>query len=115
MPLELLQHALRIQTRVTIVEAAYKSERHNVVRTTVNPRAAVFLRSQRPANGVNNFSRTDPASRDFPEFLGSLTVRLRVAVAGECEACACLFGERAARASSENETRALWFVTGLSR
>src|SRR5207245_3984464 len=101
MPLELLQHALRIQTRVRIVEAGYKSERHNVVRTTVNPRAAVFLRSQRPAHGVNNFSRTDPASRDFPEFLDSLTVRLRVAVASECEACDWLVGDGAARAFSE--------------
>src|SRR5213594_1171947 len=94
MPLELLQHALRIQTRVRIVEAGYKSERHNVVRTTVNPRAAVFLRSQRPAHGVNNFSRTDPASRDFPEFLDSLTVRcgLRSRVSAK-RAISCLVSE----------------------
>src|SRR6266705_1841735 len=113
MPLELLQHALRIQTRVRIVEAGYKSERHNVVRTTVNPRAAVFLRSQRPAHGVNNFSRTDPASRDFPEFLDSLTVRLRVAVASERETVDQLLSERTARAFSENDNLGLQIVTGL--
>src|SRR5205814_2713567 len=113
MPLELLQHALRIQTRVRIVEAGYKSERNNVFWTAVNPSAAVFSRSQRPAQGVNDFSCGDAARRNLPKLLDTLTIRLRVAVASERETVDQLLSERTARAFSQNDNFGLQIVSGL--
>src|SRR3989441_1715111 len=113
MPLELLQHALRIQTRVRIVEAGYKSERNNAFWTAVNPSAAVFFRSQRPAQGVNDFSCGDAARRNLPKLLDTLTIRLRVAVASERETVDQLLSERTARAFSQNDNFGLQIVTGL--
>src|SRR5436189_1512028 len=113
MPLELLQHALRIQTRVRIVEAGYKSERNNVFWTAVNPSAAVFFRSQRPAQGVNDFSCGDAARRNLPKLLETVAVRLRVAVASERETVDQLLSERTARAFSQNDNFGLQIVTGL--
>src|SRR5258708_32740523 len=46
---ELLQHALRIETRVGIVEPGDKAKRDYVVFATVNPGATVFFGGERPA------------------------------------------------------------------
>ena len=69
MPLELLQHALRIETRVGIVEPGDEAERHYIVFAAVNPCAAVFFRGQRPAHGVNHFAGSDAAGRELPKAL----------------------------------------------
>ena len=85
MPLELLQHALRIETRVGIVEPGDEAERDHIVLAAVNPGAAVFLRGQRPAHGVNHFAGSDAAGGNFPQFLYALAVGLRVAISVEIE------------------------------
>ena len=64
--LELLQDALGIEARVGIVEPDHEAERDHVVFSAVNPGAAVFLRGQRPAHGVDDFAGRDAAGRDFP-------------------------------------------------
>src|SRR5207244_2828931 len=51
------------------------------------------------------------ARRDFPEFLDSLTICLGVSVAIWCEACDQWFGERAARAFSEDDNFGLQIIT----
>src|SRR5271165_6800998 len=66
MLLELLQHALRIETWIRIIEADDEAERDNVFFAAVNPGAAVFLPGQRPAHGVDDFSRRDAAGGNFP-------------------------------------------------
>src|SRR6185503_472228 len=60
MPLELLQNALRIKTRVRIIQARNESQRHHVVLATVNPSAAVFARGQRPPHRVDDLTSGNP-------------------------------------------------------
>src|SRR5467141_3371581 len=80
MPLELLQDALRIETRITIVKPGDEAERHYIVLAAVNPGAAIFFGRERPAQGVNHLARRDAASGNFPELLYALAVGLRVTI-----------------------------------
>ena len=77
---EILQHALRVEARVGIVEAGDEAERDHVVFAAVNPRAAVFLGGKRPAHGVDDFAGCDAARREFPEFFHADAIGLRVGV-----------------------------------
>src|SRR5215469_4258958 len=113
MPLELLQHSLRIEARIGVVQAGYKPQRDHVVLAAVNPCAAVFTRSQRPAQAVDHLAGSDLAERQFPELLDALTVGLRVAVFGEVKFVDELLGERPARPFRENDDLRLKIVTWL--
>ena len=95
MLLEFLQHTLRIEARIGIVEPGDEAERDHVVFAAVNPGAAVFLRGQRPAHGVDDFAGRDAAGGDFPQFLDALSVGLRVAVLRSRSKCAmsCLVSD----------------------
>ncbi len=95
MLLELLQHALRIEARVGIVEAGDEAERDDVVLAAVNPGAAVFLRGQRPAHGVDHFAGRDAAGGNFPELFDALAVGLRVAISDRDQivAMSCLVSD----------------------
>ena len=113
MLLEFLQDALRIETRVRIVEAGDEAKRNDVVFAAVDPGAAVFLGGERPAQGVDDFAGSDAARGHFPEFFHADTVGLRVAVSVELEASDKLLGERATRAFGENHDFGVQIVAGL--
>src|SRR5437016_12888088 len=98
MLLELLQHALRINPRVFVVEAGDKAERNDVVFAAVDPGAAVFFGGQRPSHGVNHLAGRDAAASGghLPEFFYAYTIGLRVAVAIKIEPPGELLGQRSA-------------------
>src|SRR5580698_200741 len=56
MLLEIMQHVLRIQTWVGIIEAGDEAERNDVVFSAIDPRAAILSCRQRPAHGVDDFT-----------------------------------------------------------
>ena len=64
--LEFLQDALGIEARIGIVEPGHEAERDDVVFSAVNPGAAVFLRGQRPAHGVDDFAGRDACRQGLP-------------------------------------------------
>ena len=118
MLLEILQHVLRIEPRIGVVEACHESERYNVVfwsatGRAVNPRAAVFLRGEGPAHRVNHFPRRDAPRRHFPEFFHADAVGLRVGVSGEIELRDELFGQRSAGAFGEDDDFGLQIIARL--
>src|SRR5689334_23649092 len=111
--LELLQHVLGVEARVSIVEPSHKSKRNNVVFRAVNPSAAIFMKRQRVAHGVNDFAGGNAAGGNFPEFLYTHPVRLRVARLIELETSDQLLGKRAACALGENNNLGAQIVSGL--
>src|SRR5262249_20408455 len=102
-----------IKTRIRIIEARDKSQRNDVIRAAVNPRAAVFFDGQRPAQGVDDFARSNSSCWNFPEFFHSLAKRLRVAIATERETLDELFGECPARAVCQIYYFGLQVITRL--
>ena len=66
MLLEILQHVLRIEARVEIVEPGDETERDDVVPAAVDPGPTIFFRSERPPHGVDDFTASDAARRQFP-------------------------------------------------
>ena len=113
MLLELLQHVLRIDARIAIVEPGDEAERDEVVLGAVNPGAAVLVESKRVAHGVDDFARSDAAGRQLPQFLHADAVGLRIAFAIELEAVDELLGQRAARAFGKDDDLGLQVVAGL--
>ena len=113
MLLELLQHVLRIEPRVGIIEPGDKAERDDVIFAAINPRPAVFVRGQRPAHGVNHFARRDASGGHLPEFLHAHAVGLRIAITVEIEALDELLGQRAARALGQDHDLGIQVVAGL--
>ena len=81
MPLELLEHALRIKPRVHVVEARDEAERDNIIFRSVNPRPAILLRGQRPTHGVDHFPLGN-WSGNFPEFFHAHAIGLRIGIPG---------------------------------
>src|ERR1700734_3764800 len=64
MPLELLQHPLRIEPWIGIVEPGPKPEQNHIVvrpaaRRPENPPPTIFFGGERPPHGVNHFARRD--------------------------------------------------------
>src|SRR5207302_9822492 len=98
MLLEVLQHVLRIEPRISVVEPGYKSERYDVIFRAVNPGAAVFFRRKRPAHGVDDFSGRHAASGNFPKLFYADAVRLRVRILRQIELLNQVLGQRSARA-----------------
>src|ERR1700737_3398153 len=113
MPLEFLQHALRVKPWVGIVESDDEAERDDIIFAAVNPSAAVFFCGQRPAYGVDDLARGDAAGGDFPQLLDALAVGLRVAIAIQRKARDELLGERAASSLSEDHDFGLQIVAGF--
>ena len=118
MLLERLQHMLRIEARVAIIEPGHEAERDEVVfRTaalrTIDPRSAVFFRGQRIAHRVDDFARLNAARRDFPQLFHSHAIRLRVAVFHQVELLDELLGERSASAFGEHDDLRLHVVARL--
>ncbi len=113
MLLERLQHMLRIEARVAIIESGNEAERNNIVFRAVNPRAAIFFRGQRITHRVDDFARLNAARRDFPQFLDSDSVSLRVAVFHQVEFFDELLRERSAGALGEHDDFRLDVVAGL--
>src|SRR5579859_7971750 len=74
MPLELLQHALRIEPRIGVVEPGYESEGDDVVFGTVDPGAAVLSSGERPSHGVHDLARGDTARGHFPQLFDSNSI-----------------------------------------
>src|SRR5437899_7402374 len=110
---ELLEHALRIEARVGIVESGHEAQRNDVVLAAVDPGPAVFFRCQRPAHGVDHLAWGNAARWNLPEFLHALAVGLRVTFHVKPEARNKLPGERAARAFSEDDDFGVELVAGL--
>src|SRR5580700_5795096 len=102
MLLEILQHVLRIETWVGIIEAGHEAERHDVVPSAIDPRAAILFCRQRPTQRVDDFAGGDAARRDFPQFFYALAVCLRIAVFGKIEFRDQLLGQRPAWAFRQN-------------
>src|SRR5579863_7119278 len=73
---EILQHTLRIEPRIRVVERGDETERDDIVFAAVNPGAAVFLGGQRPAHGVNDLTGRDSTRRDLPQLFYALTINL---------------------------------------
>ena len=111
--LELLQHVLRVEARVGVIESGDEAERDDIVFAAVDPGAAVFFRRKRPAHGVDDFAGDQAAGRDFPEFFDADAVGLRVCVFREIEFVDELFGQGSARAFGEDDDLSLQIVTGL--
>ena len=113
MLLELLQHVLRIDAGIAIVEAGDEAERDQVVLGAVDPGAAVLVEGERIAHGVDHFAGCDTPGRQFPQLLHADAVGLRIAVAVELESADELLGQRAARALGKNDDLGLQIVAGL--
>src|SRR6266566_6015776 len=77
---ESLQHVLRVEARVAIIESGNEAEGDDVVFRAINPCAAVFLRGQRITHGVDDFTRLDATRRNFPQLFYSYSIGLRVSV-----------------------------------
>src|SRR4051812_23247920 len=102
MLLEALQNFLRIDTRVGIVESGDEAEGDDVVASAVNPCATVFAVGEGPAEGVNDFAGSNASAGNFPEFLHTDTVGLRVLAFLEIEALDELLGAGSTSAFREN-------------
>ena len=113
MPLELLKHALRIETRVRVVEPGDEAEGDNIIPAAINPRATIFIAGKWPSHAVNDLTRRDPSGRDFPKFLYALAICLRVAVFCQVEFRDELLGQRAASAFGQDHDFRLQIVARL--
>src|SRR5689334_13941189 len=102
MSLESLHHMVWIETRIFVIESRNKTEGDDVVLAAVNPRAAIFVRGQRPSHRVDDLTRSDAASGNLPKLLYSYTVCLRIAIFIEIESSDELFGERSARSFAQD-------------
>src|SRR5215470_8169993 len=111
MLLEFLQHALGIEPGIGIVDGSHETERDHSVLAAINPRAAVLFRGQRPAHRVDDFPRRHAPRGQFPQFLYSHAISLRIAVAHEIKFLNQLLGQRATRAFGENGYFRLQIVT----
>src|SRR5207302_10397172 len=83
--LEFLEHALRVETRVGVVESGDEAKGHYVVFAalafrTIDPGTAVFFGSEGPAKGVDDFAGSDAAGGNLPELFDADAVSLRVGV-----------------------------------
>ena len=85
MLLEFLQHALGIQPRIGIIQPGDKAQRNYIVLRPVNPGSAIFLRRQRPAHCVNDFTCRHAPCGNFPEFLDAHAVSLWIGIFREIE------------------------------
>src|SRR5664279_57564 len=92
MLLEFLQDALRIDTRVRIIQTGHEAQRHQVVMRTVNPSATVLIEGQRIAHGVDHFTRRKPSRGQLPKLLDADAVGLGIAFVVELEATDQLLG-----------------------
>src|SRR5579864_7670946 len=113
MSLEFLQHVLGIGARIGIVESDYETQRNDVVFATINPRAAILARRQRPTHGVEDFTWCDAARRNFPKLFDALAVCLWIAILREIEFFYELLRQRAARAFSQNDNFCLQLISRL--
>ena len=113
MPLELLKHALRVKTRVRVVEPGDEAERDNVILTAINPSATIFTAGKRPAHRVDDLPGRDAVCGHFPKLLYALAVCLRVAIFGQVELGNELLGQRAASAFGQDYDFRLQVVTRL--
>src|SRR5580658_4076998 len=110
---EILQHVLRIQPRVRIIEAGDEADRNDVVLPAINPRAAILFRRKRPAHGVDYFARRNASRRDLPQLFYSLTVSLRIAVFHQIELGDELLGQRPTRAFRQNDYLRIQVISRL--
>src|SRR5262249_5893751 len=110
---EFLQHALRIQARIGIIEPSDEPERDDIIRGAVNPAAAVFFRGERPAQGVNHLAGSNASSRNFPQFFDPLPKSLRITVLAEPEPLDQLLGERSAGPFREDDNLSLQVISRL--
>ena len=111
--LEILQHTLRIEARVLIVEAGDVAERDDVVFRSVEPAAAIFFGGERPAHGVNHLAFFNGAGRDFPQLFYANAVHLRVKAFLQIVFGDELLGQRAARAFRQHRDLGLNVIAGL--
>src|SRR5258708_40050353 len=113
MRLPRLQYALRIDPWIGIVQAGDIAERNQVVFGSIQPRAAVFLGGERPAQGEDNFAPGDASGRNLPELFDANAKKLRVAVFVQIELQSQLLGQRAARAFRQDRHLRLELVAWL--
>src|SRR5262249_45540676 len=113
MLLEVLEHVLRIEAWIGVVEANDETKRDDVVFRAVDPGAAVFLHGERPAHRIDDLTYRDPARRNFPKLLHADTISLRIAALREIEFVDEFFGQRAARAFGEDRDLGSESVTGF--
>ncbi len=110
---EILEHMLRVEAGIGIVESGDEAEGDDVVLAAVYPGTTIFFRSEGPAQGVDDFTRCDAARWDFPKFFHADAVGLRVGILGEVELRDQLLGQRSARAFGENGDFSVEIVTRL--
>ncbi len=102
MLLERLQHMLRIDARIFVVESGDKPERDHLAIDAIDPGSAVFIARKWVPQRVNDLALLDAPFRKLPQFLHPDAVRLRIALRIEIEAPGKLLRTRSARPFSED-------------
>ena len=110
---EILEHALRIEAGVLIVEAGDVAERDDVVFRSVEPAAAIFFGGERPAHGINDLAFFNSAGRNFPQLFYANAVHLRVQAFLQIVFGDELLGQRAARPFRQHRDLGLNVIAGL--
>src|SRR4051812_22435965 len=113
MRFKILQHTLRIKTRVLIVKTGDVAERNKIVFGSVNPAATVFFCGERPAHGVNDLALFDRAGWHFPQLFYANAVNLRVESFLQIVAADKLLGQRATRSFRQDGDFRLHVIAGL--
>src|SRR6266436_6490463 len=88
-----LQHVLRVEAGVAVVESGDEAEGDYVVVRAIYPRTAVFFCGERITHGVDDFARLDATRRNFPQLLYSHSIGLRVTVFHQVKLLEELLGE----------------------
>src|SRR5262249_55584101 len=102
MRFESLQHVLRINARISIVQAGDVAQGNNVVFRSVNPSATIFFGGKRPAHGVDDLAFFDRSRWNFPQLFYANTVDLGIAVLLQVKFVDQLLGQRSAWSFGQN-------------
>ena len=111
--LEALEDVVGVGAGVLVVEAGDVADGDFGVGDAVDPCAAVFVRGQGVAEGVNDFTLGDAARRNFPKLFDAEAVGLGVVRVFEIEALDELFGAVAPCALREDGDFGAEVVAGL--
>src|SRR5690348_14124407 len=106
MRLKFLKRFVRVEQRIRIFEADNGADRNAIVAKTIDPPAAIFVRTEGIAERVRHITRIDAARLNVPKFLDADPVNLRVQPI-EFQSIYEVLRERAARAfGKERDLRA---------
>src|SRR5262245_35439638 len=98
MRFEFLKSSVRIETRIKVIQADDKSDRHTPLGHVVNESAAELFVPEWPAQGVDNTSAGGLLFWHVPHFFNARRVDLRIRILIEVETMSQLFRQRSASA-----------------